>query len=60
MHKSAGEKAEKLLARNRQIKAKIYYFEMKIRKLKEQDAINRLKAEQLLKQERLERKYKVE
>lgn len=60
MFRPAGQQAEKLLARNQQIKAKIDYFELKIRRLKEQEAINKHKAEQLLKQEQKLRKYKVE
>ncbi len=60
MFKPAGERAEKLLARNQQIKSKLEYFEMKIRKLKEEAAANEKKAARLLKEERKARKFKVE
>lgn len=60
MGRSAGEQAEKLLARNQQIYAKIYYFEMKLQKLRQEEAANKAKAAELLKQERKARKYKVD
>ena len=58
--KSAGERAEKLLARNAHLRAKADYFELKLRKIHAELELNKAKSITLLKEERKSRKYKVE
>ena len=58
--KPAGLLAEKLLAENHKLRAKAEYFEFKLRKIKEREALNEAKAASLLREERKQRKYKVE
>lgn len=58
--KPAGERAEKLLARNAQLRHKAEYFEQKLRNIKAELALNQSKSEALLKDERKSRKFKVE
>lgn len=48
------------MARNQRIKQKLEYFEMKMRKLRDEQQRNEAKARELLHHEKKSRKYKIE
>lgn len=60
MIKNPGQKAEKLLALNQKIGVKITFYETKLAVLKQKRAENAMIARDLLSEERVQRKYKVE
>ena len=60
MIRAPGLKAAKLLAHNEKLKVKMHYYNAKAIKLRELIGDNSLKARDLLAQERVNRKYKVE
>ncbi len=60
MIRAPGLKAAKLLAQNEKLKVKMYYYNSKAIKLRELIGDNSLKARDLLAQERVNRKYKVD